>query len=197
MSARDAYPAGHARALLDTDAVTAPTRDALRARLAPPPAGARYLTHSEFATLAAACARLLPRPGVEIAPEIDARLAAGICDGWRYDALPSDGEAYRRGMAGLDQTARATFGAPFAQLAPAGQDTVLLAVQGGTAPGEAWQAMPAERFFEELLAEAAEVFFAHPLAQEAIGYAGMADAPGWTRIGLDEREDREPAALRG
>lgn len=177
--------------------MTAPTREALRARLAPPPARARYLTDSEFATLAAACARLLSRPGIDVAGPIDERLAAGTCDGWRYDALPPDGEAYRRGMAGLDQTARATFGAPFAQLTPAGQDTVLLAVQGGTAPGDVWQAMPAARFFEELLAEATEVFFAHPLAQEAIGYAGMADAPGWERIGLNEREDREPAALRG
>ncbi len=177
--------------------MTAATRDALRARLAPPPAGARYLTGSEFATLAAACARLLPRPGIDIAGPIDERLAAGTCDGWRYDALPPDREAYRRGMAGLDQTAQAIFGAPFTQLAPAGQDTVLSAVQGGTAPGETWQAMPADRFFEELLAEATEIFFAHPLAQEAIGYAGMADAPGWRRIGLDEREDREPAALRG
>lgn len=175
--------------------MTAPTRDALRARLAPA-AAPRFLTEAEFATLAAACARLLPQSGVEIAPEIDARLAAGTSDGWRYDALPPDGEAYRRGMAGLDQTARATFGAPFAQLTPDGQDTVLLAVQGDTAAGEIWQAMPAKRFFEELLAEATEVFFAHPLAHEAIGYAGMADAPGWTRIGLNEREDREPAALR-
>ncbi|MBW3634848.1 MAG: GMC family oxidoreductase [Armatimonadetes bacterium] len=53
--------------------------------------------------------------------------------------------------------------------------------------------MPSPRFFEELLAEATEHYYAHPLAQEEIGYAGFADAPGWKRIGLDERENREPA----
>jgi len=56
-----------------------------------------------------------------------------------------------------------------------------------------WRTLPAARFFEELLAEVVETYYAHPLAQEEIGYAGMADAPGWRAIGLDEREERDPA----
>jgi hypothetical protein len=55
--------------------------------------------------------------------------------------------------------------------------------------------MPANRFFEELLVLATETYYAHPLAQEEIGYAGMADAAGWQAIGLDEREAHEPAPL--
>ena len=35
----------------------------------------------------------------------------------------------------------------------------------------------------------------YPLAQEEIGYAGMADLPAWTKIGLNEREDREPGPM--
>ena len=31
-----------------------------------------------------------------------------------------------------------------------------------------------------------------PLAQEEIGYVGLADLPSWTKIGLNEKEDREP-----
>lgn len=53
------------------------------------------------------------------------------------------------------------------------------------------------RAFEELLAEGAEIFFAHPLAQDDLGYAGYADAHGWTRIGLGEREARDPAPPEG
>jgi hypothetical protein len=42
---------------------------------------------------------------------------------------------------------------------------------------------------------ATETYYAHPLAQEEIGYAGMADARGWRAIGLDEREAHEPASI--
>ena len=57
-----------------------PTRDALRARLAPPPARS-FLAEAEFAVLSAACARFLPDARIEVAGEIDARLAAGTTDG--------------------------------------------------------------------------------------------------------------------
>lgn len=142
---------------------------------------------AEFRTLQAACARLLPDARIDVAGPMDARLADGKTDGWRYDALPGDGTAMRLGLAGLDTAAQVLAGSAFADAPIAAQDAVLAAVQAGTAPGPAWD-MPPGRFFEDLLAEATEVFFAHPLAQERIGYAGMADRPGWTRIGLDELE---------
>ena len=49
----------------------------------------------------------------------------------------------------------------------------------GEAPGENWQEVLQDKFFEEMLAELAESYYAHPLAQEEIGYVGMADVPGW------------------
>ena len=61
----------------------------------------------------------------------------------------------------------------------------------GDAPGATWQTLPAKRFFEELLAEAAENYYSHPLAQEEIGYVGMADLPAWERLGLNQLDDRE------
>jgi len=190
----DEYPVGTVRALLRTDAVTPPTRKALEDRLAAlPVAVPRFLDAAGFATLQAVCARLLPGVSIDVAGPIDARLADGSGDGWRYDALPPDREAYRAGMAGFNEAAQALFGQGFAGLAPEDQDKVVQAVQDGSPPGAAWQRLPAARFFEELLAEATEVHFAHPLAQESIGYVGMADAPGWQRIGLNEREDREPS----
>ncbi len=184
------------RNLLESGHVSPATRAALVARLdAPPVAVPRFLTPAEFRTLRAACARLLPDPHpespIDVAGPMDARLAEGKSDGWRYDAMPDDRAAMRAGLAGLDGAAEAVAGTAFADALGAAQDQVLAAVQAGTPPGPAWP-LPPERFFEELLAEATEVFFAHPLAQERIGYAGMADRPGWTRIGLDEREDREP-----
>lgn len=194
------YPTGTVRALIESDAVTAPTRAALLARLdAPAPGAPRFLDAGAFATLAAACARLL-RPAHEGAPlavaaGIDARLADGEGNGWRYDALPPDGEAYRLGLRGLDEAARAAGSASFAALDGERQDAILAAVQRGDVAGGVWPALPAARWFEEWLAETCELHYAHPLAQERIGYAGMADAPGWPHVGPGELEPREPRPL--
>jgi hypothetical protein len=46
-----------------------------------------------------------------------------------------------------------------------------------------------------MLAEVTQTFYAHPLAQEEIGYVGMADLPSWRAIGLDQLDDREPRPI--
>ena len=195
------YPAGTVRALLDTDHVSAPTRAALLPRLSAPaaPYQPRFLDPGAYALLEAVAARLLPQPEratpIPLAPAVDQRLADSRGDGWRFDALPADGEALRRGLAGIEETAQELFQTNFQTLSAAGQDAVLSAVQAGHSAAAAWQTLPAGRFFEELLAELTELYYCHPLAQEEIGYVGMADQPGWTKIGLNEREEREPAAL--
>ncbi len=193
------YPPGTVRALLDTPHVTPATRAALRARLDErDPAGAtpRFLDAPALATLRAACARLVPQPGgappIDLVAVVDARLAAGEGNGWRYAALPPDGDAYRCGALGLDESARAMFGAAFAALTAAHQDALLRAVQSGAVRGGAWDTVPPVRWFEELLAELVECYYSHPLAQEEIGYVGMADAPGWPALGLDVLDSREP-----
>jgi len=193
------YPTGFVRALLETDAVTPVTRAVLQARLDRPPASApRFFNAREMNTLRAACARLIPQAEralpIDAAGYIDERLAEGKGNGWRYEVLPPDGEAYRQGLLGLDQSAQTLFKNDFVALQSAQQDEVLRALQSAQAQGEVWRTLPSPRFFEELLAEVAENYYAHPLSQEEIGYVGFADAPGWTRIGLNEREEREPVA---
>ena len=194
------YPIGTIVALLKSASVTAPTRRALQARLAQPETVTpRFFDLPSFTALGAICARLIPSIQgtgcLDIAGAIDQALANGAGDGWRYNAMPPDALAYQQGLQGIDQSARAMFGAPFCQLESARQDSVLRAVQAGTAPGSAWQAMPSARFFEELLAAAVQACYAHPLVQESIGYAGMADAPGWQAIGLNQLEAREPRPI--
>ena len=190
------YPDGTFAALIATPFVTAPTRAALQARMDKPPViEPRFLAAGEFALLGAVCDHLLGETGerrIDVPGAIDARLAAGTTDGWRYDALPDDGSAMKRGLAGIDETASLMAGAPFADLAAADRERVIAAVAAGDPPGETWRGLPARTFFEDLLAAATESFYAHPLAQEEIGYAGYADARGWQAIGLDEREPREP-----
>jgi gluconate 2-dehydrogenase gamma chain len=194
------YPPGTVRALLDTPHVSEATRAALQQRLEAAPYQPQFFDADTYRLLGAVCARLIPQPergaeAIDLAAGIDQRLFAGKSDGWRYDVLPPDREAYRLGLGGIQQAAQAEFGQDFSGLSEADQDAVLAAVQAGTAPGDLWLKVEARRFFEELLAEATILYYSHPLAQEEIGYVGMADLPAWTRIGLDEREEREPTAL--
>lgn len=195
------YPSGTVRALLETKAVTASTRQALQERLAHPEVlKPRFFDAHDFATLRAACARLIPQPErtqpIDLAGALDTRLAENKCDGWRYDNMPPDASAHRRGLRGLDECAQSMFGAGFQELDGLSQDKILLAVQRGEASGETWLKLPATRFFEELLAELTESYYSHPLAQEEIGYVGMADATGWQQIKLNELEAREPRPLK-
>ena len=131
---------------------------------------------------------------IPLAPALDQRLAEGRADGWRYDALPPDREAYRLGLGGIQEIAQALFRTDFLTLDAARQDAVIEALASGHPPGPTWETLDASRFFEELLAELTTTYYAHPLAQAEIGYAGFADLPGWTKIGLGEREEREPEA---
>ena len=190
------------RALLASDAVTPATRRVLTARLdalgTPPMLVGACLSADHVVTLRAALDRLVPqgdrpRP-VDIVAAIDARLAAGRSDGWRFDALPPDATALTRGLEGLNEAAWERHALHFADLSPARQDAILQLVQDGAVPGDIWRSLPPRPWFEELLAEATEIFYADPLAQEEIGYVGYADLPSWQAIGLDRRDDREPAA---
>lgn len=190
------YPAGSVRALLATDLVTEATRAALQARLDAPEYQPQFFDAATYELLRMVAARLFPQPDretpIELASVIDQRLLTGGSDGWRYDVLPPDREAYRLGLGGIRESARLLFEQDFELLTGKQQDAVLQAVQNETAPGSIWQTVSANRFFEELLAELTENYYAHPLAQEEIGYVGMADVPGWSKITLNEKEDREP-----
>jgi len=183
--------------LLPSAHVSAATRAALTQRLAETGAAytPQFLAPETYQLLEAVAARLLPQPEREVpiplAPSVDQRLAEGRADGWRYDALPPDREAYRLGLGGVQEIAHHLFKADFKQLTPSQQDAALAALASGTPPGDIWQTLNAGRFFEELLAELTETYYAHPWAQDEIGYVGYADLPAWTKIGLNEKEARE------
>lgn len=191
------YPKGSFDALIRSPLVTDATRTALRERLAEKPE-ADLLNKDERATLQAVCDRLFPSENapaeIDLAAAFEARLANGKGDGWRYNALPPDAEAQRMGLRGIDEHADQFYHSPFHDLAAADQDATLQMVQRGRAQGNTWRTLDAKRYFEELLAALTELYYSHPLVQEQIGYVGYADAAGWQKIGLDEREPWEPAS---
>lgn len=185
--------------LLPTSHLSEATRAELTQRLVETSQAAAYepqfFAPETYQLFMAVAARLFPQPErpvpIPLIMAVDKRLAEGRSDGWRYDALPPDREAYRLGLGGIEQIAHALFQQAFEQLAPAQQDAVIESLASGTPPGETWQSLNATRFFEEMLAELTAVYYAHPWAQDEIGYTGYADLPGWTKIGLNEKEARE------
>ena len=194
------YPLGTVRALLDTDHVTAATRVALQTRLDKQPdlpnLPLRFFTDEEAELLNQLVARLLHqpdnRPPIDVVSPVDHRLAHNESDGWRYDALPADPNAWRLGLNGFQEAAQAQFGRAFTQLDGPQQDELIGQMQQGTALYLSLTPLQSKRFFEDMLAELVSLYFSHPLAQEEIGYVGMADKPRWDRVGLNELEEREP-----
>ena len=199
MSGDHHYPEGTVRAVLDTDLLTAPTARALRQRLGPVEPHFHLLGEEGAAMLRAICDRLIPQPDradpIDIAIWLHAQVATGGGDGWRYAVLPGDAAALIAGVAGVDASARLLAGRSFLELDDATRDGVLSAVQRGDPPGDAWTTLPAARWFEELLVAVTEIYYGHPVAQEEIGFLGMADAPGWPDVGLGARAVYEPVEL--
>lgn len=191
------------RHLMESALVTPATRAALEKRLdaAQQPTAPRFFDADLLALLNAVCARLLPQPEraapIPLASEIDARLAENEGDGWRYADMPPDRDAYQLGLRGIDEMARTLFAQSFTALEAAHQDEILRAVQRGDVRGESWARLSPIHFFQELLAECAEIYYSHPLAQMEIGYIGFADAHGWQALGLNERDWMEQAGTQG
>ena len=164
--------------LLNSPQLTGPTRQALQARLHESPAAPQYFSAAEFALLEQVSVGLVPHDpqALPLAARIDARLHRGDSDGWRYDRLPPDGQAYRQLLASLPADFQtADDGARHAALTQAQHDH--------------------PQIFEELLAELTESFYADPRNQLNIGYVGFADARGWTATGLDQLDPNEQEAL--
>lgn len=196
----DTYPQGTVSALLDTDLVTSETRNVLKERLERKEiTEPSFFDKETFITLHAVCNRLLPQTNlqkaVDLAGCLDSILAEGKGNGWRYNEMPPDDKAHLTGLYGINETSKIMFGSDFTLLDAAKQDHVLRSIQNNNAGGKTWETMPAHLFFEELLAQLAEIYYSHPYTKEEIGEVAMADAKGWQKIGLNELEAHEPELL--
>jgi choline dehydrogenase-like flavoprotein len=191
------YPSGTVRYLLNTHQVTDKTREVLQQRLNADDLSSQptFFDEAVFAILQAVAGRMIAQAEVNpiaLVFPLDERLTQGTGDGWRYNTMPPDRKTHLLGLQGLDESAKLLFDKEFISLSATEQDTVLRDVQQGRAPGKVWEMISSQRYFEELLAELVETYYSHPLAQETIGYVGMADAQGWQAIGLNQREPWEP-----
>jgi hypothetical protein len=128
-------------------------------------------------------------PRVPVLELIDARLAKDETDGWRYETMPKDPDAWRRSLAALDADSVARYGTAFASLERGSQAVLIQAVQD--LKDEQWHGMPASQVWSLWTRYACTAFYSHPLAWQEMGFAGPAYPRGHKNIGVDRRDSFE------
>jgi gluconate 2-dehydrogenase subunit 3-like protein len=179
------------------------TAGVVLARVGRPP-DIRFFTPAEEAAATALCDRLLGQDGdgdsttgepkVEVVPQIDARLAEQETDGWRYEDMPGDGQAWRDSLRFLDEDSQETCSQTFAQASVDDQRKVIQAVQDLGAKD--WHGLNAAHVWSLWTRYACTSFYAHPSAWNEIGFPGPAYPRGYKHPGVDRREPFEVADAR-
>ena len=161
------------------------TREAIRKRLEEIPT-IRFFTEEEAQIAEAIANRIVPQQqlasNISIIPWIDEKLFLDLRDGYRYEGLPPQREAWRSGLAGIEETSRIKFQQGFKSLAEHQQDEILHLIQSGDPPGDIWKRLPPNLFFHEMLCKhIVRTFYTHPIAWNVIGYGGPAAIRGHVR----------------
>jgi hypothetical protein len=137
-------------------------------------------------------------PRIPVLALIDQRLAVGETDGWHYDSLPEDGQAWRDTLAALDDDARSAHsGRGYAELVRSEQGGLLQAVQDLSSDGKPWHNWPAKYVWSLWSRYACTAFYSHPWAWNEMGFPGPAYPRGYLNPGVNARErwevsDRQP-----
>lgn len=171
------------------------TAGVVLARLAPPNALSFFTPH-EVGVARPMLDLLLGQdtePRLPVLALIDARLSIGETDGWHYDDLPEDGQAWRDTLAHLDDDAHTRHGAGYAELAAPDQARLLQDVQDLSDDGASWHGIEAKRVWSLWTRYACTAFYSHPWAWNEIGFSGPAYPRGYLNPGINAREKWEVA----
>jgi hypothetical protein len=190
------YPGYEVLSKHDTSSWNDKTREVIDARLAVA-ASPAFLSADEWRTLEALCERVLPQPDarsrVSLAAYVDRQLASGKLKGYRFANMPQPAQAWKRGLAALDEVAMREQGRPFAHLTQADQTAMLQQMEAGTLKAAALHGMPSDTFWtSHVIHDVAGAYYAHPTAWNEIGWAGPASPRGYVRLGLNRRDAWEP-----
>jgi hypothetical protein len=173
------------------------TQGVVLGRLGPQPA-LRFFTPAEQATAGALFDLLLDqdeerdRLKIPVLHMVDARLAELQTDGWRYQDMPPDDQAWRRSLTALDLDAQHHENTDsFASLPRKRQAVRLQTVQDLDA--KPWYGLPAAHVWSLWTRYACTAFYSHPQAWSEIGFGGPAYPRGYLRLGVDAREPWEVA----
>ncbi|GJF12964.1 hypothetical protein NGTWS0302_32610 [Mycolicibacterium cyprinidarum] len=155
-----------------------------------------YFTASEAGVAAPMLDLLLAQdrePRVPVLALIDDRLANAETDGWHYDDMPEDGQAWRETLAALDTDAHRRHHRGYAELSVALQACLLQDVQDLSGRGQQWHHWSAKHVWSLWTRYASTAFYSHPWAWNEIGFSGPAYPRGYLNPGLNAREGFEVA----
>lgn len=161
-----------------------------------------FFSASEFATVRAIAARILPQPvtrsPIPVASLVDHKLHQGTEDGYRIAGMPRAGDAWRLGLRALDVEAETAYGEAFRGLAAGLQDHLLSLMQRGELHAAEWARMRPKDFFVKRMAhDIVYAYYSHPAAWSEIGWGGPASPRGYVRLDFNERDSWEAAEANG
>lgn len=155
----------------------------------------RFFTPAEEAAATCLLDQLMGQrsaPGeerVELVRMVDGRLAEDQTDGWHYDDMPTDEDAWRRSLAALDEDAGAVHGRLFVELSWDDQHALLTAIKRGS--DVYWHGLPRTRLWGMWTRYASTAFYSHPWAWNEIGFSGPAYPRGYKNAGIGRLESFE------
>ncbi len=157
----------------------------------------RYFTLNEASLMLAVCNRLLPQDDrdeahkIPVVNYIDNRLYNRRIDGYQFEDMPPDHEAYRLGLQAIEAIAQHMYGTSFEELDQTQQDTVLKSIHDANPPAgdDIWQKMSVKHFWILIMQDVLDAYYAHPYAWDEVGFGGPAYPRGYMRL---EKGQPEP-----
>jgi hypothetical protein len=130
---------------------------------------------------------------IPILPFLDERLHLNCIEGYRYEDMPSDQEAYRLAVRAIDTMSRELHGNGFHKLFTIEQETILQSLRHAKpqAAQSLWKQMNIKRFWAMLVSDCCAIYYAHPYAWDKIGFGGPAYPRGYMRLEGGEAEPWE------
>lgn len=126
-------------------------------------------------------------PKVPVLALVDKRLALGETDGWFYEDMPEDAQAWRVTLGGIDEDALLSHGHLFGELSLEYQAALVQAVQDA----KIWHGFVAGHVWSLWTRYASTAFYSHPWAWNEIGFGGPAYPRGYKAIGVSALEPWE------
>jgi hypothetical protein len=168
------------------------TRAVVDQRLRPAPTRV-FFDDAEEATCRALVDRLLGLEDADtelhVFEALAERLALQLTDGFRYEDMPPDPEAWRVSLKELDRASRARHDAAFHELERDAQIVLLAEVKRGPCLGP----LPTARLWSVWMRYACAALYSQPQAWNEIGFGGPAYPRGYKNLGLGRREPWEVA----
>jgi Gluconate 2-dehydrogenase subunit 3 len=161
----------------------------------------RFFSQEEATLLGAVIDRVMPQDdrtegrSIPILPVLDERLYKNSLNGFRYEDMPPDQEAYQLAIKAIEEMAQKRFGQSFVDLAVHRQELILKSLHDGKPDPDhsIWQRMPVHRFWAMLMEDCVTAYYSHPWAWDEIGFGGPAYPRGYMRLenGLPEPWEKD------